>query len=174
MQYDGIHRGYRAVKLIGAASKIAVSKGVGRAGTIAAVRAISKVTIITAVADAMISVGEATCRYLELQKVREETRQLEIHIHAEQKRLRAENEKLKLFVQRESKTIEDNREKLESCTQILKTMSSFLKILADALERAREDVSTRNRSGESLKKYYLLESKYEKAVYRYYELIDQL
>ena len=174
MPFEQIHRSYRALNLIGKASKIAVRHGLGRAGSRVALKVISKAAIITAVADAVISVAEAAGLYFQLEAEKEKTRRLNRLIQSEREQLQKENEKLRMLVQRETKRLEEKREIHEMGYRMIKHISKLIKQLEAALAQAKKRISSGDRTPESLNRYYRMESRYEEAIQKFCHLQEEM
>ncbi|OQY50309.1 MAG: hypothetical protein B6240_01955 [Desulfobacteraceae bacterium 4572_87] len=174
MPFERINRGYRAINLMGKAGKVATRHGLGRAGSKVALKVISKAEIITAVADAVISVAEAAGLYFQLEAEREKTNRLNMMIQVERKRLQTENEKLRMLVQTETKRLKENREMNEIGYQMIKNISKIIKKFEPVLKEAKESIQNGHRTPEVLNRYYAMESRYEIAIQKFYDLQEIL
>lgn len=171
MDQSDVHRAYRAVRLIHTGAKIAAEHGVGLTGTQVALRVIGKAGLITAVADAVISVAGAIGTYLELQQEKEQTEQLRILISLEEERLNAGLATLKLYKNKELARLEDRRKLAESGEVVRKQTFRLLETIRTALDEIK---AIRGWEVLQPEEYHRHVNMYLHVVQQYSDLADEL
>ncbi|MEE4295913.1 MAG: hypothetical protein V2J20_04770 [Wenzhouxiangella sp.] len=164
-----IQRGYRAVRLVHTGAKIAAKRGIGKAGSQAAVKIIGKANVVIAVADAALSLAELACACLELVRVREETKQLEETIRTEEERLAAELEILKMAVSEELTRLADRRKVAAVGNKVREQTFAIL----EAVRRTIDDLAGSDEVAKH-EKYQQTIQQYEIVARRYDALTDEL